>query len=267
MNPEHSLRFRIRHYECDAYGHLNNTTYLRYLDEVEIDAGLAGTGWGMAQADITYVSPLGFGDSVTVTARTRYNGADLVLRTYTFVADGHGEVARADAAWAATASLHSTRQEELALGDTDPVPEPAEPPSGVFVHRRRVHWQDVDESNTATPATLSAYAEDCGIAVCDAHGWSLERCSREGFWIVLRRHQILYGRPAGLGDELEITTWASDRTRVSAIRHYLLRAAGRHVARFRSHYVWVDNESMKPIRIPADFLSDFSANFSPAPAA
>ena len=25
--------FRIRHYECDAYGHLNNTAYLRYLDD------------------------------------------------------------------------------------------------------------------------------------------------------------------------------------------------------------------------------------------
>jgi acyl-CoA thioester hydrolase len=245
--------FRIRHYECDAYGHLNNTAYLRYLDEVEIEAGVAGwDDWRWAQADITYVEPVGFGDSVEVIAETDSESPSHLLRRYRFESAGR-QVATAVALWSG-------------LGDAsmamDPVPEPPPPPSGVFRHRRRVHWQDVGETSQASPATLSAYAEDCGIAVCDAHGWPLERCSKEGFAIVLRRHQIAYGRPAQLGEELDLTTWASDRSRASAIRHYVVEASGEPVARFRSHYVWVDAGSMRPIRVPIGFLDEFRANFS-----
>ncbi len=81
--------------------------------------------------------------------------------------------------------------------------------------------------------------------------------------MVVRRHEIVCGSPARLGDELEITTWASDAARASAIRHYVIAGAdGAEVARFRSHYVWVDVATMRPVRIPADFMADFSANFS-----
>lgn len=34
----HTRQFRIRHYECDAYGHLNNVNYLRYMQETAFDA-------------------------------------------------------------------------------------------------------------------------------------------------------------------------------------------------------------------------------------
>lgn len=245
--------FRIRHYECDAYGHLNNTAYLRYLDEVEIEAGLAGRDeWRLAQADIIYVDPVGFGDSVDVIAGMESEGPGHLVRRYRYETEGR-QVAAATALWSGPGGASSV---------LDPVPEPPLPPPGIFHHRRRVHWQDVGETSQASPATLSAYAEDCGIAVCDAHGWPLERCSKEGFAIVLRRHQITYGRAAVLGEELDLTTWASDRSRASAIRHYVLEASGEPVARFRSHYVWVDAASMRPIRIPAGFLDEFSTNFS-----
>lgn len=33
--------FRIRHYECDAYGHVNHANYLRYMQEAAFDASAA----------------------------------------------------------------------------------------------------------------------------------------------------------------------------------------------------------------------------------
>lgn len=36
--------FRVRHYECDSYGHLNNVNYVRYMQETALDAS-AEVGW------------------------------------------------------------------------------------------------------------------------------------------------------------------------------------------------------------------------------
>jgi acyl-CoA thioesterase FadM len=139
---------------------------------------------------------------------------------------------------------------------------PAPPlPDGVFRQIRTVGWRDVDETARVGPATLAAYAEDCGVAVAAAFGWPLERCSAAGFLMVLRRHEVEYGPHPGLGDELEIVTWASDRTRATAVRHYLLASPTGVVARFRSRYAWLDARSRRPMRIPEAFLADFTPNF------
>ena len=41
MPLTHTRTFRVRHYECDAYGHLNNANYLRYMQETAFDASAA----------------------------------------------------------------------------------------------------------------------------------------------------------------------------------------------------------------------------------
>ncbi len=237
-----SRTFRIRHYECDAYGHLNNTAYLRYLEEVEFARGR--TGADLRSVDLTYVQPLRFGDTVDVAAA---DGEGRGERRYRYL-HGATEVARATAWWVEAGPA------------ADPVPPP---PARVYRQERRVGWRDVDDSGAASPATVAAFAEDCGVDLCAEFGWPLERCSAEGFAMVLRRHRIEYGRPLGLGDPYTITTYASDRTRVSAVRHYLVdHRDGAAAARFRSHYVWVDPVTMRPIRIPGAFLADFAVNFT-----
>ena len=86
--------------------------------------------------------------------------------------------------------------------------------------------------------------------------------SNVNYW--LRRHDIEYGEPVGLDDELVISTWVSDPRRSMATRHYLLTRVsdGARVARFNSLYVWVGLDTNRPIRIPLDFLEDFRPNFS-----
>ena len=37
MPLTHVRSFRVRHYECDAFGHLNNTNYVRYMQETAFD--------------------------------------------------------------------------------------------------------------------------------------------------------------------------------------------------------------------------------------
>ena len=45
----HTSFFRVRQYECDAYGHLNNVNYIRYLQEAIVEAN-ASTGYTLARS-------------------------------------------------------------------------------------------------------------------------------------------------------------------------------------------------------------------------
>ena len=48
MPLTHTRTFRVRYYECDAHGHLNNANYLRYMQETAFDASEAA-GYDLAR--------------------------------------------------------------------------------------------------------------------------------------------------------------------------------------------------------------------------
>ncbi len=68
------IPFTIRYDECDAYGHLNNAVYLRYMQEAAIRASSeAGLGreqytamrrhWLIRETEIEYLQPLRAGET------------------------------------------------------------------------------------------------------------------------------------------------------------------------------------------------------------
>ncbi len=74
----HTARWRVRHYECDPNGHVNNAVYLNWAEEVAIEhADLAGFGpawtasrggaWVIHRQAITYHHPAVHGDEVVLT--------------------------------------------------------------------------------------------------------------------------------------------------------------------------------------------------------
>jgi acyl-CoA thioester hydrolase len=77
MSATHTTAFHVRHYECDAYGHLNNANYARYMEEAAFEASAAvgydraryqamGVLWLARETEIEYLQPLRYGDTVTV---------------------------------------------------------------------------------------------------------------------------------------------------------------------------------------------------------
>src|SRR5574341_595828 len=78
MPLTHPRAFRVRHYECDAYGHVNAVNYVRYMQEAAFDASAAagydlarydrmGKLWLVRDTEIEYLAPLRYGDTVEIT--------------------------------------------------------------------------------------------------------------------------------------------------------------------------------------------------------
>jgi acyl-CoA thioester hydrolase len=284
----HTRNFRIRHYECDAFGHLNNTNYLRYMQETAFDASAAvgydrerynelGHHWLIRETDIEYLKPARYGDTVAVKTWVIDFHRVRSRRAYEFTDQCSGElVARAVTDWVYLKN-GSTRPATIPDEITDaffpegpptssprrekfPVAPP--PPPGKFEMNLRVAWQDIDSAQHVNNAVYLSYVEECGMQVIAAHGWPVTRMLNENFAILIRKHQIQYRQPAILDDDLVLSTWVSDVHHSNATRHYLIqrKSDGAQLALVHSLGVWVNLENGRPIRIPKTLLSDFAAN-------
>lgn len=76
----HTLRVRVRHYEMDALGHVNNAVYLHYVEEAAIEHARAlgfdearwrelGGTWVVHRHEIDYRRPAVAGDELDVTTQ------------------------------------------------------------------------------------------------------------------------------------------------------------------------------------------------------
>jgi acyl-CoA thioester hydrolase len=284
----HIRNFRVRHYECDAFGHLNNANYVRYMQETAFDASSAagydqarytelGCHWLIRETEIEYLKPVHYGDTVTVKTWVIDFHRVRSRRAYEFTLLDSGDlVSKGVTDWVYLendSAKPATIPDEVVSaffpnGPPTSVPprrkflDPPSPPANKFEMHRRVIWQDLDPVQHVNNAVYLTYVEECGMQVIAAHGWPITRMLDENFAILIRRHQIQYRQPAFLNDELVISTWVSDVRRSNATRHYVIQreSDGAHLATVHSLGVWVNLDSGKPIRIPERLLSDFSAN-------
>lgn len=290
MNPVTFERtFRVRNYECDAYGHVNHANYLRYMQETAFDASAAvgypleryealGQLWLVSASDITYFRPLAYNDEFVIKTWVHDFRRVRSRRNYAFHLVGSGElVAEASTEWVfldrvslrpttippdmVTAFTDGT---ELPGNRPEPFPQAPPLPEHPFTMRRRVEWHDIDGLHHVNNASYLSYVEECNIQAAAAFGWPINRMLANGIAIVARRYRIQYVQPAVMGDEIDITTFVSDVGRSTAVRHNLITRAsdGALLARVHALWVWVSPDTGRPIRIPDGFLSDFAPHIS-----
>ena len=290
MTAVHERAFRVRFYECDAYGHVNHANYLRYMQEAAFDASAAvgydfsryeemGSYWLVRQTGITYLRPLQFGNSVIVKTWVSDFRRATSRRLYELRIAESGELAaRGFTDWVYLDS-NSRRPlrvpPQMVVAFTPPsglspgekrerFPEFPAQPAGVFRMRRRARWSEIDGAGHVNNADYLSFLEDCAMEMMVAGGWSAARMHAQGFGIVAREYRIQYLVPALLDDELEVATWVSNVKRASASRHYTITRVsdGEPIVRAQALWVWVDLSSGRPLRIPADFMQAFADNVS-----
>ena len=280
--------FRIRYSECDPYGRLKDTQYIRLMLETAFDASASvgysfekyqqiGCHWIIRLTDIEYLHPLYHDDIVCV--RTWVEDFQRVrsLRRYEFRKPGTNElVAQAVTDWVfldSKSGIPKSIPPEIITAylpergvrlsrSRRRFPNSPPPPEGVFRMVRQVEWRDLDIGQHVNNAVYLAFLEEAAIRHYDSRQWSLAKMNKEGFGIFAQGHIIEYLQPARLGETLLVSTWLSNIRRESTTRHYEIhrQTDQQLIARSRSDYVWTDLSSNKPIRIPERFLQDFSDN-------
>ena len=288
MPNVHESFFRIRAYECDAYGHVNYSNYLRFMQEAAIEASAAvgydtrryeeiGKFWLIRESDIAYGSPLHYGDLLTVRTWVADFRRVRSRRLYEFLRAGEPEpVAKASTDWVfldRTDTRPAAIPREMVLafapeGDLpaerrEPLPAP-EPPAGMHVHRRTVEWRDIDSVGHVNNAVYLSYTEAAGLDAARAYGWDPQNVLNQGWGIFTRRARVEYLAPAQLGDDLEVETWLSPPGNTSITRYYRIRRAGTGELLVRALSVWVtvDLATGRPTPVPESFLQAFRRNMS-----
>lgn len=284
MPAKHTAVFKVRHYECDAYGHLNNANYVRYMEEAAFEASASvgyskeryesmGFLWLARETEIEYLLPVMYGDTLHLTTFVGDFRRVRSRRFYEFRRDDE-LVARASTDWVyidsttggPTAVPEDMIKAFVPEGLSEPAaprgkfPAPPAPPVDVFTLRRRVEWRDIDTAQHVNNAAYINYIEDAGMQVSTHFGWPLTRSVAAGFGVVARKHHIEYRGQARLDDELTVATWVSSNGRATADRYYTVKRGDELLVQAQTQWVWVDLATRKPIRIPAQFLADFEPN-------
>jgi acyl-CoA thioester hydrolase len=290
MDPINTTHFTVRHYECDAYGHLNNAVYLQYMQEAAVNASTArgldrtayeqiGRIWLIRASEIEYLSAAVAGDEIDVhtwvadyrrtTSRREYE-----LRRLSddqLIARGGSDWVFLDAETLRPAAITADIHTALGKHSGDNVHEsrirldtPSRPPASAFEMERRVEWRDIDEMQHLNNSAYLSYAEDCAMHLSDAYNWPFQRWIENGIAFFARQNRIEYLQPAHLHDRLKIRTWLFNLRRATATRHYeFLRASDDQVlARLQTNWVLINLDTGRPTRFPAEFSELLADNIA-----
>ena len=167
--------FRVRHYECDAYGHVNHANFLRYMQEAAMDAS-ADAGydldrytalhrqWWIRETEIDYLRPLTYGQTVIVKTWVKDFHRVRSRRAYELREAESGEiVARAHSDWV---YLNTDTNRPVTIPDDmiaafspeaspdghiprDPFPKPPPPPPGAST--TRTTWRTAKTQACTSP--------------------------------------------------------------------------------------------------------------------
>ncbi|MEW5869217.1 MAG: thioesterase family protein [Chloroflexota bacterium] len=290
MPATHIESFRVRSYECNAFGYFTLVNCLRWMQEAAFAASAAvgfdfarydqfGHLWLIRETRVEYLAPLQFNNEVEIKTWVVDFQRFRSLRAYEVRHSQSGALAasgQTDWIYLNSATLRPVtiplemRQAffpEGAPGESDRRGRyPAAPaaPAGVFRLRRQVGWSAIDRMWHVNNARYLEYLDDAEKQACARYGWPIERLRAAGVDLQTREFRIEYRQPAGLGDELEIATWFSDVQNETGLRHYEIRRAsdGTLLVQARARWGFMNVQTAQPVPIPGDFLQALHDNRS-----
>ena len=279
---QYKRRFRVRHYELDSFGHVNNAVYANHMQETAIDAsavagfgpawyGERGAAWVIRRLSVRYHLPASYGDELEVEtwiSAVRRAGA---TREYLITRRGDGaRVVRARADWIYLdlTTGHPTRlPDEFAeafapTGEVEDLGIRLQKPQPVagghrYHTRRRVQTYEVDASQRVNHAVYLNWIEQAYFDALRAAGHPIERTRTEGWLALQGGHEIDYFAPAFDHDEIEIVSWICEMGRVRGAWTHEIYSPNRAtlLAREYSLGIFVRPDG-RPVSAPAHIVRD-----------
>ncbi|HYN87101.1 MAG TPA: thioesterase family protein, partial [Ardenticatenaceae bacterium] len=229
MTHTFTRSFRVRAYECDLLGHVNNAVYQHYCEQAAIEASEdAGYGmewyetqeaaWVIRRITVEYLRPALSGQVLGVTTWISSQGRVRAQREYEIRRPADGElIARASATWIYVDRASGQPRRipgELAPAFGPPgraALQPAALPergleAGSFLWRHQVKRYELDGMQHVNNAVYLHWVEEAKFRAAESAGWSLERLRAHDLVTVQIRHDTEYLLPAVYGDEIEIVS-------------------------------------------------------------
>lgn len=142
---------------------------------------------------------------------------------------------------------------EIPIEMSDPRSTRARSASVPFVVRERVRWSDVDAAGIVCYGMYLRFFELAESELFRMVGLPVRTLSgTHGLWLVRRRIECDFLRPASLDDELEISVHVAAVGRTSLELAFRVVRVGEAAPTASGRYVLVavDRESLQPLRIP-----------------
>jgi acyl-CoA thioester hydrolase len=276
-------RCPLRWADLDLLGHVNNVTYVDYLQEARVDMFRThapdsrsedlAEGVVVVRHEVTYVSSLTFSsEPVSVECWvTELRAASFTMAYEIFAEDGDGErtvFLRARTvltpyvfATERPRRLNEAEKESLTrLLEPDepvrptPAPEVVEVPGGDYaVH---VRFSDVDVYGHVNNVKYFEYFQEARIHLMTAQGRELG----EGLHLVVAQTDVDYRRPILFrADPYDCRTWVSRIGSTSLVFESVVRDGDQVLARARVVGVCMDSETGRPAPVPEGLRALVSA--------
>ncbi len=124
-----------------------------------------------------------------------------------------------------------------------------------FSHSFTVSAAEIDAQNHVNNIAYVKWIQ----AVAVAHWTSVtDEEMRERLTWIVTRHEIDYKKPAFENEELEVTTWVGEPTRVIWERFTEIRRGKDLLVKARSVWCLIDRETLKPTRITLELKELFN---------
>jgi acyl-CoA thioester hydrolase len=207
---------RVRVYECDALGHVNNTVYLHYIQQATAEAWacLGACGWELRSLATEYLAPAYSRDDLEVRAWSDGVDGCLLACGYDVTRPRDGRlILRARATWASppagsgASSLPDWRSAPIALTRVAPL---RLAPDRLSAHRfgwtHTVCAYELDGRGCANPVQVLRWVEEAKYVACREVGWPLDRMFDADLLIVQVRHDSEFYAPLRAGERVEVVS-------------------------------------------------------------
>lgn len=122
-----------------------------------------------------------------------------------------------------------------------------------YSYRFRVGKEAIDFNGHVGNVTYLQWMIEAATAHSDAAGWGYSACKELGGTWVAKSHHIDYLHPAFENDLLRMETWLEEVGKIKARRRYriLRESDGIPICEGETEWIFVNAETMRPMRIPA----------------
>ncbi len=215
MPSTFTQRLRVRRYECDSLGHVNNAIYIQYLDHITDEAfaawSLDEASWQMQRISAEYLGPAVPRDELEISTWVRTMTAEQLTTDYEMrrVADG-ASITRAEIGWRGRDEQVTTEAMATMQAIDQAVLKPFVIPAGraakPFRWRHVVRRYELNTRGEVSPAVYFNWLEQVVFRAGELKGWTPERMKAEDILILQRRHDAEFFAAARYLDEIEIVS-------------------------------------------------------------